>query len=27
VTMTADGWETSRDCFVSDDPELADIRS
>lgn len=25
ATITADGWEVSRDCFRSDDPELADL--
>ncbi len=25
ATMTADGWDVSRDCFRSDDPELADL--
>lgn len=25
ATVTGDGWEVSRDCFLSDDPELADL--
>lgn len=27
ATITADGWEVSRDCFRSDDPELADLKN
>jgi branched-chain amino acid transport system substrate-binding protein len=26
ATMTADGWEVTRDCFAVDDPELADLK-
>lgn len=26
ATMTADGWNVTRDCFAVDDPELADLK-